>query len=81
MIDVAHDGDDRCARQELLRIVRDIEHAFFDVCLGDSPDGVTQFFGDELCRIGVDRVRARRHVALLHKHAHDIDRAFGHAIG
>ena len=81
VVDMAHDGHDRRAGQQLLRIVRDVEHAFFDVRLGDPPHSVAELFGDKLCGIGVDRVCARGHVALLHEHAHHIDRTLGHAIG
>ena len=81
MIDVAHDGDDRRARQQVRRIVRGIEHALFDVGLGDAPHGVAELLGDELGGIGVDRVGDLRHVALLHEDADHVDRALGHAIG
>ena len=37
VVDVAHDGDHRRARLQVRRIVGRVEHAFFDVGLGDAP--------------------------------------------
>ena len=81
VVDVAHDGDDGRARLQFGRIVRNAEHAFFDIRLGDAPHRVTKLLGDQLGGIGVDRVRAGRHVALLHEQPHHVDGALGHAIG
>ena len=81
VIDVAHDGDDRRARQQVRRIVRRVEHALFDVGLGDAAHGVAEFLGDELGGVGVDRVGDLRHVTLLHQDADHVDRALGHAVG
>jgi hypothetical protein len=73
VIDVAHDGDDRRARQQVRRIVRSIEHALFDVRFGDAPHGVTKLLGDELGGVGVDRIGDLRHVTLLHQDADHVD--------
>ena len=81
VIDVAHDGDDRRARQQVRWIVRRVEHAFFDVGFGDAAHGVAEFLGDELGGVGVDRIGDLRHVPLLHQDADHVDRALGHAVG
>ena len=73
VVDVAHDGDDRGARLQARRIVGRIEHAFFDVGLGDAAHGMAEFLGDQLGGIGVDRVGDLRHVALLHQNADHVD--------
>ena len=62
-------------------VVGVVEQAFLDVGFGDALDGMAEFFGDQLRRVGVDHVVDRRHVALLHQHADDIDAALGHAVG
>ena len=69
------------ARQQVGRIVGRVEHAFFDVGLGDAAHGVAEFFGDELGGIGVDRIGDLRHVTLLHQDADHVDGALGHAVG
>ena len=81
VIDMAHDGDDRRARLQIRRIVRGVEHALFDVGFGDAPHGVTEFLGDELGGVGVDRVGDLRHMTLLHEDADHVDAALGHAVG
>ena len=59
----------------------DVEHALFDVGLGDAADGMTELLGDELGGVGVDRIGDLRHVTLLHQDADHVDAALGHAIG
>ena len=81
VVDVAHDGDDRRPWLQTFRTVRGIEHAFFDVRLGNAPHGVAEFLGDQLCGIGVDRIGDLRHVTLLHQDADHVDGTFGHAVG
>ena len=66
---------------QVRRIIRRIEHAFFDVGFGDAAHGVAKLFGDELGGIGVDRVGDLRHMALLHQDAHHVDGALGHTVG
>ena len=62
MVDVAHDGHDRRAGRERRRIVGGVEHAFLDVGFGNALDGVAEFLGDELRRVGVDHVIDRHHL-------------------
>ena len=81
MVDVAHDGDDGRARQQARRIVGGIEHAFFDVGLGDAAHGMAEFLGEKLRGIGVDRVGDLRHMALFHQEPNHVDGALGHAVG
>ena len=68
-------------RQQVRRIVRSVEHAFFDVGFGDATHGMAEFLGDELGGVGVDRIGDLRHVPLLHQDADHVDRALGHAVG
>ncbi len=63
------------------RIVGGVEHALFDVGLGDPAYGVAEFLGDQLSGVGVDRIGDLRHVALLHQDADDVDRPLGHTVG
>ena len=81
VVDVAHDGHDRCAPHQRRRIVGGVEHAFLDVGLGDAFDGMAEFLGDELGGVGVDHVVDLRHLALLHQQLDDVHRALGHAVG
>ena len=81
VVDVAHDGDHGRTRLQVRRIVGRVEHAFFDVRLGDAPHGVAELLGNELGGIGVDRIGDLRHVTLLHEDADHVDRALGHAVG
>ncbi len=81
MIDVAHDGDDGRARQQVLRIVRDVEQAFLDVGFGNAAHRMAHLLGDELCGVGVDDVGDHRHVALLHHQPDDVHSALRHAVG
>ena len=79
VVDVAHDGDDRRPRLQILGPVRHVEHAFLDVGLGDAADRVAEFGGDQLGRVGVDHVAGLHDLALLHEELDDVDRAFRHA--
>ena len=81
VVDVAHDGHDRRPRQQILRVVGDVEQAFLDVGGGHALDRVAELFGDELGRVGVDHVGDLVHLALLHQQADDVDGAFRHAVG
>ncbi len=81
VVDMAHDGDHRRARQQIRRVVRRVEQAFFHVGFRHAANGVAKFFGDQLRGVGVDRVVDLRHLALLHQQADHIDRALGHAVG
>ena len=56
MVDVAHDGDDRRPRLQVLGVVGDVEQAFLDVGFGDAADRVAESVGDQLGGVGVDDV-------------------------
>ena len=58
-----------------------VEQAFFDVGLGDALDRVAQVLGDDLGRVGVERVGQGHHAALTHQDLDDVDGALGHAVG
>ena len=62
------------------RIVGGIEQPFFDVGFGNPAHRMAEFFRDQLRGVGIDQVRALGEMALLHQHAHDVDRALGHAV-
>ena len=80
VVDMAHNGNDGRARDEMIILIGLIEQALLDVGLGDTLDGVAHILGDDLRRIGVDRIGDLVHAALLHQQADDIDRAFRHAV-
>ncbi len=81
VVDVAHDGDDRRARNGRAVVVGPVEQAFLDVGFGDALDRVAHFLGDELGRVGVERVGQGDHAALTHQQLDDVDGALGHAVG
>ena len=64
VIDVAHDGDDRRARRQILVGVGRVEQAFLDVGFGDALDGVAHFVGHQCGGVGVDHVGDLVHLAL-----------------
>ena len=80
VVDVTHDGDNRRPRLHVRGIVGRIEQTLDDVGFGDALDRVAQFLGDQLRRVGIDRVVDRRHLALFHQQPDDIDGALGHAV-
>ena len=55
--------------------------ALLDIQFGNALDGVTEFLGENLGRIGVDDIVDRVHLALLHQQFDDVNGAFGHAVG
>ena len=79
VVDMAHDGHDRRTRLLVLRLVLDVEHALFDIGLGDAADRVAELGGDQFCGVGVDDVARLEDLAFLHEVLHDIDGAFRHA--
>ena len=79
VIDVAHDGHDGRAGDEVHIFVGLVEEAFFDIGFGNAAHRMTEFFGDQLRHIGVDHVGDLGHVALLHQQLNHIDGAFRHA--
>src|SRR5215831_7218337 len=81
VVDMAHNGHDRRPRIQHGRIVGLIEQAFFNVRFGDASHGVAKFLGDQLGRVGVDRIGDLGDLALLHQELDHVDRAFGHAVG
>ena len=80
VIDMAHDGDDRRARNGRAFVVGPIEQAFLDVGLGDALDRMAHFLGDELRGVGVEHVGQGHHAALAHQKLDHVDRALGHAV-
>ena len=56
VVDMAHDGHDRRARQQMRRRSSAAPKAFLDVGFGDAADGMAEFFGDEFGGVGVDHV-------------------------
>ena len=65
---------------QILGPIRHVEHAFLDVGLRDAADGVAEFGGDQLGRVGVDHVAGLHDLALLHEELDDVDGAFRHAL-
>ena len=79
VIDMAHDGDDRRARDGRAFVVGPIEQAFFDVGLGDALDRMAHLLGDQLRGVGVEHVGQGHHAALAHQKLDHVDCALGHA--
>ncbi len=81
VIDMTHDGDDRRARLEVLGVIFLADEAFLDVGLGDPPDRMPEFLGDELGGVGVDHIGDLAHLTVPHQELDDVDAALGHAVG
>ena len=81
VVDMAHDGDDRRARLQLLGGIGVARQAFDHVRFRHALDAVAHFLGDDLRRVGIDHVVDRVHLPLLHQELDDVDGAFGHAVG
>ena len=81
VIDVAHDGDDRRARLQVLGLVLDVEQAFLNVGFRNTAHRVAEFRRDQLGGIRVKHVAGLHHLALLHEILDDVHRALGHAVG
>ena len=79
VVDMAHDGDDRRARNGGAFVVGLIEQAFLDVGFGDALDRMAHFLGDELGVVGIEHVGQGHHAALAHQKLDHVDRALGHA--
>ena len=81
VVDVAHDGDHRGARLEILDRVGGDEQARLDVGLGDAADAVAHLLGDDLGGVGVDHVGRLDQLALLHHQLDHVHGALRHAVG
>ena len=81
VIDMAHDGDDRRADQQLGVGVDRAFQAQLDVRFGHAPHAVAEFCHHQLGGVGIERLRHGRHDAELHQGLDDLGRAGGHAIG
>src|SRR5690242_14103440 len=81
VVDMAHDGDDRRARLQILGLIVGADEAFLDVGLRHAPDRVPELLCDELSRVGVDHIGDLVHVAVAHERFDDVDATLGHAIG
>ena len=81
VIDMAHDGDHRRARLEILGGVLLADEAFLDVGLRHAADRMPELLGDQLGGIGVDHVGDLVHLAVFHQIFDDVDATLGHAVG
>jgi hypothetical protein len=66
--------------QRVFGSVLDVEQALLDVGFRYALDGVAEFLGDQLGRIGVDDVVDLDHLPLLHQVLDHIHGAFRHAV-
>ena len=81
VVDMAHDGDDRRARLQILGVILGADEAFLDVGFRDAPHRVAELLGHQLGGVGVDHVVDLMHRAVLHQIFDDVDAALGHAVG
>src|SRR5262245_54822550 len=81
MVDMAHDGDDGCARLEVAGDIALAHQPFLDIGLRYAAHLVAELLGDELSGVGIDDVGDLVHLPLLHQELDDIDGALGHAVG
>ncbi len=81
MVNVAHDGHDRRATDQLLFAVISNNQCFFDVCIGNTFYIVTEFFDHELCRIGIEALVDGRHDAHAHQSLDHVGCTFSHTVG
>ena len=80
MIDVPHNGNDRCARLNRLGIILIADKAIFDIGFGDALDGMTEFLSDQLGGIRVEHIGNLVHRALFHQMLDDVGGTLAHAI-
>ena len=81
MVDVAHDGDDRRARNLRLRYIGFAGETDFDVGVGHALQAVAEFGDEQLGRVGVDGVGDGHHHAHAHERLHHVYGTLGHAVG
>src|SRR6202041_200712 len=81
VVDVAHDGDHRRTREQMVVHVLVADEADFDVALGDAAHGEAEFAGHQFGGVAVDHVVDLQHQALAHEELDDLDAAHGHPAG
>ena len=81
VIDMAHDGDHRCARLGVLGEIGGADEALFHVCLRHAAHDVAELLGDDLSGIGIDHIGDLVHLTVFHQELDDVDAALGHAVG
>jgi hypothetical protein len=81
VVDMAHDGDDRRAGQQVRVGVSGAFEADFHVRVGDAAGAVAEFGDDQFGGVGVDRLGDGGHHAELHQRLHHLIAAGGHAVG
>ena len=80
VVDVAHDGNDGCARLPRLRRIGLADEAFLDVFLRHALHRMAELGCDQLGSIGVDHVVDLQHLPLFHQELDDVDGALRHAV-
>ena len=82
VVDVAHDGHDRCTRVPGLSASSLLaDEAGFDVGFRNALRRMAELGHDQLGGVGVDHVVDLVHLALPHQQLDDIDGALAHAVG
>ena len=81
VVDVAHDRDDRRARQQgVVGILHGVDD-LLDVGIGHADSLVAEFLDHQFGGVGVDGLVHRDHHAHLHERLDHVGRAFGHPVG
>ena len=80
VVNVAHDGHNRWARDQIfIQIIFAIK-AFNHVSIRYAFDLVAHFFSDDLGCISINQIIDGVHLALLHQQFDNVDSALGHAV-
>ena len=81
MVDMAHDGHDRGARFQILRIIFATFQTDLDIRLRNALHCVAEFLGNQFCGVRIDNVISAQHFALLDHEFHDVTDALIHPPG
>src|SRR5690606_11284678 len=80
VVNVTHDRDNRRTRLQIFRAILDVEHAFFNVGVGNTLDGVAKLNGNQFSSIRIDHVAGLHHLALFHEELDQIYGTLGHTL-
>ena len=81
MVNVTHDGHNRCARFSRSAGVTVAHYRFFQLVFTTQDNFVAHLFGNQLCGFLVDDLVNRRHGAQLHHRFDDLRTFDGHLVG
>ena len=81
VINVTHDGHDRCARLKIFFLVFNIINDVFDIGVRDAHNLMAKLFNNQFGGIGIDHLVLGRHDTVGHQGFHYVCNALRHAVG